>query len=74
MKTTINMAKRALLIETENDGEEKSLSELFPADYMKKSKYVKRKDFVDKFGVPTGKTYVELKGVNEEEEETKEII
>ena len=50
----------------ENDEIEK-FNQLFPANYLRTSKVVKSKGFVDKFGKPTGTRYLTIRGYDEDD-------
>jgi len=50
------------------EGDEvKQMNIMFPDAYLKTSKVIKVKSFVDGFGAPTGNKYLEIKGFTEKE-------
>ena len=61
MKTEFNMDKHSMYLVPEV-AEQDNFKELFPEGYLENSKHFFVRDFVDKFGNPTGEKYLEMKG------------
>lgn len=62
-----------LRIVPENNEEKKKINTLFPNHYLKTSKVIKVKEFVDVFAKPTGDKYLQIKGFDPSLVAKKEI-
>lgn len=61
MKCMFNEEKRLMVLDIDPQEKEK-IKDYFPVEYLKSSKVVKVRNCMDKYGNPTGETFIEIKG------------